>query len=94
MKRIAQYFKAMTGMIKSSTLVLIALLLAFSAVYTGCSQQAEGPATTFAENREKDRGATRIETYDRLVEGIGQDRTDHLYAATVASPTNGLPGTA
>jgi len=71
----------MKGMMKGSAFIALALLLALTVVNTGCGDRSGGPATSYTESRDGDQGLTRTEMYDRFVEGIGQDRTDHLYTA-------------
>ena len=80
-KPFAGRFETMKEMIRRGTLALLCLVLAAGALHTGCSQEAREPGTSYADSRDADQGLNRTETYDRLVEGLGLDRAEHLYAA-------------
>ncbi|TAL29585.1 MAG: hypothetical protein EPN93_21085 [Spirochaetes bacterium] len=71
--------KTRTGIRGRSAMMFVALLLAVTVVQSGCAKPTDGPATRYGESREHDSGLTSSEMYDRLVAGIGQEKTAILY---------------
>ncbi len=81
MKRIIGKTRRAAGIRLYALPVFLTLALTLPVIHTGCGTQEEAPSTQYTESRDVDKELTREETYDRLVEGLGQDRTDSLYAA-------------